>query len=130
MSEAASVTVRVPLAVRRRPGRKTIVTPQGAEGSALTRTRADPAMVKALARAHRWQRMLDEGRHASISELAAAERIDRGYLGRVLQLTLLAPDSVEAILDGRPLTDRGLPALMESFPLEWDAQCSALSDSA
>ena len=126
MSEAASVTVRVPLAVRRRPGRKTIVTPQGAEGSALTRTRADPAMVKALARAHRWQRMLDEGRYASISELAAAERIDRGYLGRVLQLTLLAPDIVEAMLEVPRPEGPGLPRLMEPLQVEWDEQRMAL----
>ena len=57
--------------------------------------------MKALARAHRWKRLLEEGRYASISELAKAEKIDRGYLGRILQLTLLAPDIVEAILDGR-----------------------------
>ncbi|CAA9225694.1 MAG: Phage protein [uncultured Craurococcus sp.] len=130
MSEAASITVRVPLAIRRRPGRKTVVTPVRDSADAALPTRADPVLVKALARAFRYQRLLEKGRYASISEMAAAERIDRGYLGRVLQLTLLAPDIVEAILDGRPLTDRGLPALMESFPLEWDAQCSALSDSA
>ena len=52
--------------------------------------------MKAHARAHRWQRMLDEGRHAYISEMAAAERIDCGYLGSLLRLTLLAPDIVEA----------------------------------
>jgi hypothetical protein len=84
-------------------------------------TRADPALVKALARAFRYQRMLDEGRYASISEMAA-ERIDRGYLGRILQLTLLAPDIVEAILDGRQSGDLGLPALMEPIPSAWDEQ--------
>ena len=60
--------------------------------------------------------MLDEGRYASSSELATAERIDRGYLGRVLQLTLLAPDIVEAILDGVQPEDLTLPRLMEPFP--------------
>ncbi len=59
---------------------------------APVRTRADPALLKALARAFRWQRLLDEGRYASISELAAAEKIERGYLGKVLRLTLLAPE--------------------------------------
>jgi hypothetical protein len=56
--------------------------------------------VKALARAFRYQRLLDEGRYASISEIAA-EKVDRGYLGTILRFTLLAPDIVEAILDGR-----------------------------
>jgi hypothetical protein len=80
--------------------------------------------VKALARAHRWQRMLDGGRHASINELAAADRIDRGYLGRVLRLTLLAPDIVEAILDGRQPADLVLPDLLEPFPADWERQRS------
>ncbi len=57
--------------------------------------------MKAVARAHRWRRLPDEGRHAPISEMAGAERIDRGYLGRILQLTLLAPDIVEMVLGGR-----------------------------
>jgi hypothetical protein len=127
VSEAASITVRVPLTIRRRPGRKTVVTPEGAATSAPAR--ADPALVKALARAHRWQRMLEEGRYASISEMAAAERIERGYLGGILRLTLLAPDIVEAMLDGRQQADLGLPALVGPFPLEWDAQRTALAKS-
>jgi hypothetical protein len=126
MSEAASITVRVPLTVRRRPGRKTVVVPEGAAATAPTRTRADPALVKALARAFRYQRLLDDGRYASITEVAAAERIDRGYLGRVLQLTLLAPDIVEAILDGRHSDRVGLPRLMERFPADWSEQRQAL----
>jgi hypothetical protein len=130
VSEAASITVRVPLAIRRRPGRKTIVSPEGGPAGTPDRVRADRAMVKALARAHRWQRMLEEGRYASISEMAVAERIDRGYLGRILHLTLLAPDIVQQILDGREPAELGLPTLMEPFPLEWDVQRTALAASA
>ncbi len=130
MSEAASITVRVPLVTRRRPGRKTVVMLEGAAVPTPARTRADPALVKALARAHRWKNMLEEGRYASISEMAAAERIDRGYLGRILHLTLLAPDIVEGILDGRQPAELELPTLMEPFPLEWDVQRTALAESA
>ena len=126
MNEAASITVRVPLAIRRRPGRKTVVTPAAAPGGVAAPTRTDPALVKALARAHRWQRMLVEGRYASISEMAAAERIDRGYLGRVLQLALLAPDIVEAILDGRQPERLGLRTLMEPMASSWDEQRATL----
>ncbi len=61
--------------------------------------------------------------------MAKAERLDRGYLGRVLQLTLLAPDVVEAILDGRQPRDLGLPALMEPIPSAWDEQ-RAMPDGA
>ena len=123
-----SLTVRVPLAIRRRGGRKVVVTPEGesvcdldAAPSAL-----DSTLVKALARAHRWKRLLENGTYASISELAKAEKIDRGYLGRILQLTLLAPDIVEAILDGRQPAELGLPRLMKPFPVVWSEQRSAL----
>src|SRR5918995_563112 len=111
MSSANNITVRVPLAIRRRGGRKLVVTPDGgsAPGATPTRTRADPALVKALARAHRWKRLLESGRYGSLAELAVAERIDRSYLGRTLRLTLLAPDIVEAILDGQQPADVGLP---------------------
>jgi len=104
--------------------------PAGSDGGTALPTRADPALLKALARAFRYQRLLDEGQYASISEMAAAERIDRGYLGRVLQLTLLAPDIVESILDGRQPAELGLPALMGPFPLDWDTQRTALAVSA
>jgi len=119
---ATSITVRVPLTIRRRPARKTVVTRVGGPGATCARTRADPALVKALARAFRYQRMLDEGRYGSISEMAAAEKLDRGYMGRLLQLTLLAPDIIEAILDGRQPAGLRLAALLKSFPLEWRGQ--------
>ena len=130
MSGAASITVRVPLTIRRRPGRKTVVTPVVGASEAAVPMRADPALVKALARAFRYQRLLDEGRYASISEMAAGERIERGYLGSLLRLTLLAPGIVETILDGRQPAELGLPTLMEPFPLEWDVQRTALAASA
>ena len=122
----ASITVRVPLTIRRRPGRKMVVTTVRDGGEAVLPTRADPALVKALARAFRYQRLLNVGRYASISEMAAAERIDRGYLGTLLRLTLLAPDIVKAILDGREPPELGLPGLMEPLPAEWSEQGQAL----
>ena len=121
MTTATSITVRVPLAIRHRPGRKTVVTPM-ADGVAPVTTRADPALVKALARAFRYQRMLEQGRYASISEMAAAERIERGYLGSLLRLTLLAPDLVEDLLNSRHLPDLALPRLFEAFPASWAKQ--------
>lgn len=123
--EAANAARRLPLAIRHRPGRKTVVTPT-TDGVAPVTTRADPALVKALARAFRYQRMLDEGRYASISEMAAAERIERGYLGTLLRLTLLAPDLVVAILDGRASCSIGLPAMLKPMPQVWRNQRSYL----
>ena len=122
MSAATSITVRVPLVIRHRRGRRTVVTPDGQSGTPTTRTRSDPTMVKALARAFRWKHMLEDGRYASITEIASAEKIDRGYVGCILRLTLLVPDIVEAIMDGRQPDGLGLPALLEPFPIEWGQQ--------
>jgi len=124
MTTATSVTVRVPLAIRHRPGRKTVVTPMAAGPAAVT-TRADPALLKAMARAHRYQRMLEQGRHVSLTELAAAEKMDRSFLGKLISLTLLAPDLVEAILEGR--CDVGLPTLLRPFPAAWHEQASGFA---
>jgi hypothetical protein len=128
MTTATSITVRVPLAIRHRPGRKTVVTPM-TDGMAPVTTRADPALVKALARAFRYQRMLDQGRYATITEMAAAERIERGYLGSLLRLTLLAPDIVEAILDGPAASSAGLPVLLEPIAQAWEHQWDRLTVS-
>ena len=108
---------------RKRGGRKTVVTPDGAPWA--PRPRVDNAMVKALARAFRWQRMLDEGVCGTIEELAQREKVNRGYMSRVLRLTLLAPDIVEAILDGRQPEGMRLEGLIEGFPLEWKSQRNA-----
>ena len=97
-----------------------IVSPEG--GMSTIRTRADPAMVKALARAFRWKRMLKDGRYSSISEIATAEKIDRGYVGSILRLSLLAPDIIEAILNGGQPAGLGLPTLLKPFAVEWDRQ--------
>jgi hypothetical protein len=132
VSGATGITVRVPLAIRRRGGRKLVATPACgvAPGTPPARTRADPALVKALARAHRWKRLLDSGRYGSLAELAAAERIDRSYLGKTLRLTLLAPDIVEAILDARQSRALALPALLEGLPSLWDEQRSSMADTS
>ncbi|WP_458094201.1 hypothetical protein [Roseomonas sp. WA12] len=133
MSEVhpASLTVQVPLRIRRRPGRKTVVTPEGIGESAVrspaTQTHGDPALVKALARAFRYQRMLDEGQYASITEMAEAEKLDRGYMGRLLQLTLLAPELVGRILDGE-VASLSLPSLLDPLPTDWLVQRRRLLD--
>jgi hypothetical protein len=84
------------------------------------RPHPDGTLVKALARAWRWQRMLECGEYGTLAELANAERISCSYVCRVLRVTLLAPDIVERILDGRPTA--GLPQLMKPFPVDWQSQ--------
>src|SRR4051812_9082611 len=102
-SDGRTITVRVPIAIRKRGGRKVVLAPDGASGDIrkLFCQQPDNAMIKALARAFRWREMLERGTHATITELAQAEHIDHGYVGRILRLTLLAPDIVEAVVSGR-----------------------------
>jgi len=122
---AQMLTVRVPLAVRKRGGRKLVVTPGGTINRGASG--ADSTLVKALARAFRWRRHMETGRYSTLNELAAAEKINSSYVSRLLRLTLLAPDIVEAILDGRQPVGMTLPGLMEKFPVEWEGQRDALS---
>jgi hypothetical protein len=63
--------------------------------------------------------MLEGGECATIREIAAAEKINESYVGRVLRLTLLAPDFVEAILDGRQPAQVTLAVLMRPFAVGW-----------
>ena len=118
--EAQTLTVVIPLRVKPLGGRKAMVTP----GVLALERRQDITLIKAVARAFRWRRMLESGQFATIKDLAAAEKINSSYVSRVQRLTLLAPDIVEAILDGRQPEGTTLPALMESFPVEWPSQLS------
>ncbi|WP_323042884.1 hypothetical protein [Gemmobacter sp.] len=115
---ATTLTVRVPFKLVKRGGRKEIQLPDGAP---LRRT-IDNTLIKAVARAFRWKRMLESGEFATIGELAEREGIAVSYLTRVLRLTLLAPDIVEAILDGTQEPDRTLSQLLETLPTDWQSQ--------
>ena len=121
--DGTAMTIHVPLSFRRRGGRKLIVSPAGYEQGAPARPRVDGPLLKALVRAFRWKDMLEHGRFATVNELAAAEHINASYVAHVLRLTLLAPDIVEAILDGRqPPTMQLQPLIRKGFPVEWERQ--------
>jgi hypothetical protein len=122
---STSITVRVPVTIRKRGGRRLVVAPDGASWSP-PKARIDSTLIKALARAHRWKKMLDDGRYGSVTELAAGEKLDRGYLGKILMLTLLAPDIVEAIMDGRQPAELGVHVLRGGFRVEWGEQRRAV----
>lgn len=96
----STVSVRVPFRLRKHGGRKLVVTPDG-KPLPLQQRQIDNALVKALARAHRWKYLLETGQYTGLTELAVAEKINRSYVSRVLRLTLLAPNIVEAILEGK-----------------------------
>lgn len=118
-----SITLHVPFRIVTRGGRKEMHMPKG---SAKPR-RTDCSLVKALARAFRWKRMLESGEFATIAELAERERIAPSYMTRVLRLTLLAPDIVDAILDGRQGPEVTLARVLEPFSVRWERQRAQLS---
>ena len=127
-SDGRTVTVRVAIAIRKRGGRRLVLAPDGTDVTAAPVARhIDNAMVKAIARAFRWREMLENGTHATIAEIAAAEKINESYVGRVLRLTLLAPDIVEAILGGRQPVGLQLEDLLRRFPVEWREQRAEMS---
>lgn len=121
-SDLDTITVTVPLTFARRGGRKQIVLPDGASPWVPPRARIDNTMIKAIARGFRWRKLLETGVHATLEDIAAAEKINASYVSRVLRLTLLAPAIVEAILDGRQGPEITLARLMKPFPVEWERQ--------
>ena len=118
-----TVTLHVPFHVIKRGGRKEMQLPEGA----MQPRRTDSTLIKALARAFRWKRMLESGEFATIAELAEREGIAPSYMTRVLRLTLLAPDIVEAILDARQRPEVTLARVLEPFPAEWVEQLELLA---
>jgi hypothetical protein len=108
--------------VRKRGSRKQVIAPHGHLLWVPPRVRINNTMVKALARAFRWRRMLENGAVSTVRDIAAAEKINESYVSRVLRLTLLAPDIVETILDGREAAGVTLPVLMRGFPVKWYRQ--------
>lgn len=122
-SDAHTVTVRVPIAIRKRGGQKLVFAPDGADVTTAPVTRhIDNAMVKAIARAFRWNRMLESGEYATVQDLADFERINPSYVARILRLTLLKPDIVQSILDGHQGARLQLEDLLVPFPVEWERQ--------
>ncbi len=99
-----------------------IIAPDGGEAWAPAKPRHDETLIRALARAHRWKRMLEEGRYRSAGEIAEAEKITRSFVNRLLRLTLLAPDIQEAILDGRQPKGMQLEELTRATPMAWEEQ--------
>ena len=122
VSKPETVAVHIPFRIKKRGGRKEVLLPDGG----LLVPKADTAAIKALARAFRWKRMLESGAFLSMKDLAAQEGINPSYLARVLRLTLLAPDIIEAILAGALVRDDDLSVLFRPLPAYWPEQRRAL----
>jgi predicted nucleic acid-binding Zn ribbon protein len=125
--DGRTATVSIPVTFLQRGGRKQILSPPGAAPWSPA-PRVDTALVKAVVRAHRWRQMVEGGQYTSSAELAKAEKVNDSYLSRILRLTLLAPDIIEAILSGRQPSTLQLDDLLKPLPGTWVQQRAELFD--
>jgi hypothetical protein len=127
--EGTTLVVRIPMRFQRRGGRKRIVAPDGSAIVHSSKPQPDGTLIKALARAWRWQRRLDDGVYTSVSEIGDAENISKSYVSRILRLALLAPDIIEAIIAGRTDQALMLERLERPLPAGWEEQRHLISAS-
>jgi hypothetical protein len=120
--DGRTMVISIPISMRRTGGRKKLITPANVAPWSPSPVRVDNTIVKALARAHRWRGMLESKLFATVRDLARAEKINEAYLCRVLRLTLLSPEIIEAILSGRLPDSVDLAKLLKPFPIEWHKQ--------
>ena len=116
------IVIRVPMEFKRIGGRKEIIVPTGQAASGILVPAVQKPLAIALARAHRWRDLLERQRFSSISALANAVKQDPSYVMRILRLTLLAPDIIEAVLTGREPSGLSLERLVKTLPLDWSVQ--------
>jgi hypothetical protein len=124
-----TLVVRIPMRFQRRGGRKRIVAPDGSELAPRSKPQPGGTLVKALARAWRWQRMLDEGVYRSIRQIADDEGINASYVSRMLRLALMAPDIIEMIVVGGMGDGVILERLKKPTAANWDEQRRILEES-
>lgn len=120
---AQRVTV-VPLSIRRKHNRKLMIPPPGAP-YAMSAGYQDLPMIQTLGKAFYWQRLLDDGKFGSIAEMAKHFDLEAGWMAEVLRMTTLAPDIIEAVLDGRQPRQLDLQRLRgrtAPLPREWSEQ--------
>ena len=121
--DGRTAMVSISVSFLQRGGRKQILSPTGAAPWSPA-PRVDTALVKAVVRAHRWRQMIESGKYASSAELAKAEKVNDSYLSRILRLSMLAPDIIEAILTGRQPSTLQLDELIKPLPAVWKQQCA------
>jgi hypothetical protein len=120
--DGSTLVVRIPMRFQRRGGRVWIIAPNGSEIMPTSKPQPDGTLLKALARAWRWQRMLDECVYTSVSEIGDVEDISKSYVSRILRLALLAPDIVDTILAGSADQSLMLERLERPLPASWAEQ--------
>ena len=116
------VLIRVPMTFKKHSGRKQIIMPNDQPNNQTPGNNYHDAIAIAISRAHYWKRLLDESRYDSIAEMAQAFKVNRYYMARILRLTLLAPDIIEAILSGNEPDGFSLNQLVGEIPNIWTEQ--------
>jgi hypothetical protein len=116
------ISIEIPMAFKKRGGRKVIVLPDGSQGHPMPAATIDNTMVKAIARAFRWQKLLENGTYTCLDDIARSEKIGASFVSRYYRLVLLAPDIIESILDGRQPAQLTMKDLLVPFPIEWAGQ--------
>lgn len=120
----ALLTTDIAMKFRVRGGKTVIVLPDGSRAIERKDAIVDSAMVKIIARGHRWHRLLSDGAYPTIEDLAAAEKINPSYVSRVTRLAFLSPVITEAILEGRQPAHLTMKDLLAPFPADWIMQDS------
>jgi hypothetical protein len=116
-----TITVHIPISFKRHGGRRYILAPDAVADQFLPPKEYAP-ILKAIAQAFQWKEMIDRGKVSSASDLAQSIKVNESYMARVLRLSLLAPDIIEAILDGRQPKQLTLTDLFKPIPLDWEEQ--------
>ena len=112
-------TISIPIRFKRRGGRKEIILPAETPDAGVS---TNQTFLLTLARAFRWKDLLESGRFTSVKALAAAVGLERSYVGKLLNLTLLAPRIVEAVVAGDEPDGLSLAGLRQGVPVRWDQQ--------
>lgn len=124
-----AVRIRVPMQLKRRGGRKQVIVPEGMGQRSSPVPRPGNPLALAIARALRWQELLEAGTYPSMYALAEKMGVDSRYAARLLDLVLLAPDIIEAILNGTEPDGLSLEKLFRA-PMEWTEQRRVLGFDA
>lgn len=123
LTETGNLRIHIPMHIRRMQGRKMIFAPQAFDGEVPDGPlEVQAALVQALGRAFAWLESIESGEYRSVSELARDLNVDTSYVARTLKLATLAPDIIEAILNGEEPSGLSLARLIRTFPMDWQQQ--------
>lgn len=117
-----TISVHIPVTFKKHGGRKYIISPHDAIAEEYQPTKEKDSILKAVAQAFEWKAMIERGEVTSTADLALKLKMNESYTGRILRLTLLAPDIIDAILAGRQPKHLTLRDFLKPVPHDWNEQ--------